>query len=242
LNTIFKENGIKTNTNSALAFTLAEVLITLGIIGVVAAMTIPTLMNKTQNAELKTALTKEVSVLSQAIIQIREDNGGTLDSVFGNEYTNNFLPFAKYLSIVKTCNNNLATEGCWHNDQKWYDYYGTPIVLVSQTFYSQNIGAVLQDGSFVIAGSAGSPTCDSGAWISQEGSGSYGWQSGWPLDCAILMVDVNGFKGPNRAGKDIFSLSIRKSGIVSTSVYKLFNNSNAGLQCAGAFLRGETCP
>lgn len=40
------------------AFTLAEVLITLGIIGVVAAMTIPTLMNKTNDAELKSAYKK----------------------------------------------------------------------------------------------------------------------------------------------------------------------------------------
>lgn len=48
-------------------FTLAEVLITLGIIGVVAAMTIPTLMNQTGQAEFKTGFKKAVSVLSQAI-------------------------------------------------------------------------------------------------------------------------------------------------------------------------------
>ena len=44
-----------------LGFTLAEVLITLGIIGVVAAMTIPTLMNQTGQAEFKTGLKKMVS-------------------------------------------------------------------------------------------------------------------------------------------------------------------------------------
>ena len=48
-------------------FTLAEVLITLGIIGVVAAMTIPTLMNQTGQAEFKTGFKKAVSVLNQAI-------------------------------------------------------------------------------------------------------------------------------------------------------------------------------
>lgn len=48
-------------------FTLAEVLITLGIIGVVAAMTIPTLMNQTGQAEFKTGFKKIVSTLSQAI-------------------------------------------------------------------------------------------------------------------------------------------------------------------------------
>ena len=50
------------------AFTLAEVLITLGIIGVVAAMTMPTLINSTQGAQYKTAYKKALSVLSQAVV------------------------------------------------------------------------------------------------------------------------------------------------------------------------------
>ena len=50
------------------AFTLAEVLITLGIIGVVAAMTMPTLLNSTQGAQYRTAFKKGLSVLSQAVV------------------------------------------------------------------------------------------------------------------------------------------------------------------------------
>ena len=49
-------------------FTLAEVLITLGIIGVVAAMTMPTLLNSTNGAQYKTAYKKALSVISQAIV------------------------------------------------------------------------------------------------------------------------------------------------------------------------------
>lgn len=49
-------------------FTLAEVLITLGIIGVVAAMTMPTLMNATNGAQYRTAYKKALSVISQAIV------------------------------------------------------------------------------------------------------------------------------------------------------------------------------
>ncbi len=49
-------------------FTLAEVLITLGIIGVVAAMTMPTLMNATNGAQYKTAYKKALSVISQAVV------------------------------------------------------------------------------------------------------------------------------------------------------------------------------
>jgi len=48
-------------------FTLAEVLITLGIIGVVAAMTMPTLINSTNGAQYKTAYKKALSVMSQAV-------------------------------------------------------------------------------------------------------------------------------------------------------------------------------
>ena len=48
-------------------FTLAEVLITLGIIGVVAAITMPTLMNSTQGAQYKAAYKKALSALSQAV-------------------------------------------------------------------------------------------------------------------------------------------------------------------------------
>jgi prepilin-type N-terminal cleavage/methylation domain-containing protein len=48
-------------------FTLAEVLITLGIIGVVAAMTMPTLINSTNGAQFKVAYKKALSVLNQAV-------------------------------------------------------------------------------------------------------------------------------------------------------------------------------
>ena len=49
------------------AFTLAEVLITLGIIGVVAAMTMPTLINQTNGAQYKAAYKKALSAISQGV-------------------------------------------------------------------------------------------------------------------------------------------------------------------------------
>ena len=56
-------------------FTLAEVLITLAIIGVVAALTIPSVIVKTQQQEFKTAAKKAYSVLSQAV-QLTEVKDG----------------------------------------------------------------------------------------------------------------------------------------------------------------------
>ena len=53
--------------NKKMGFTLAEVLITLVIIGVIAAMTVPTLMNNTNSQEYRTGLKKAVSMLNQAV-------------------------------------------------------------------------------------------------------------------------------------------------------------------------------
>ena len=51
-------------------FTLAEVLITLGIIGVVAAMTMPTLINNINNKQNIAALKKAYSLISQAGVDV----------------------------------------------------------------------------------------------------------------------------------------------------------------------------
>ena len=74
------------------AFTLAEILITLGIIGVVAAMTIPTLMSNTGKSEFTTAYKKMISAVNQAVtmsvaidyIDFGDTNAGTgTDSIYG---------------------------------------------------------------------------------------------------------------------------------------------------------------
>ena len=56
---------MKTDTKQA--FTLAEVLITLGIIGVVAAMTIPTLMAQINGVKFRNQFKKTLSSLNQAV-------------------------------------------------------------------------------------------------------------------------------------------------------------------------------
>lgn len=56
------------STTSKKGFTLAEVLVTLVVIGIVAALTIPALLENTNQAELKTAFKKSVATLNQAIV------------------------------------------------------------------------------------------------------------------------------------------------------------------------------
>ena len=65
-------------------FTLAEVLITLGIIGVVAAMTMPTLMNSTQGAQYKAAYKKALSAIAQGVtLNVALDGASFADAVAG---------------------------------------------------------------------------------------------------------------------------------------------------------------
>ena len=70
----------------AKAFTLAEVLITLGIIGVVAALTMPALIQNYNNTVAETRLKKFYSIMNQAILQSIVDNGEVESwSYFNNE-------------------------------------------------------------------------------------------------------------------------------------------------------------
>ena len=95
------------------AFTLAEVLITLGIIGVVAAMTMPTLINKTQNRQLQTAFKKAYSVQSQALLYTKQNLGiENLRAAFAVYDSNNkvyymanqfYNEYYKYLQINDSC-------------------------------------------------------------------------------------------------------------------------------------------
>lgn len=92
------------------AFTLAEVLITLSIIGIVAAMTIPTLIKNHQKQATLTNLKKSYSDLSEAIRKSEVDNNSLVDWVFnsgGNSVAASRLFFDTYLkpymSIMRTC-------------------------------------------------------------------------------------------------------------------------------------------
>lgn len=75
------------------AFTLAEVLITLGIIGIVAALTMPTLINSTHGKELDAALKKAYSILQQAIQRMTFEEG--LEITWDNYPNNTFAPVFK---------------------------------------------------------------------------------------------------------------------------------------------------
>ena len=92
---------VRVGADKKSAFTLAEVLITLGIIGVVAAMTIPVLIQKHNNQVVETRLKKVYTVMNQAILMSEAQNGPVELWNFADP---NFWDthFAPYLNVLKT--------------------------------------------------------------------------------------------------------------------------------------------
>ena len=90
-------------------FTLAEVLITLVIIGVIAAMTIPTLMNSTNQQEFRVGLKKAVSALNQAMSLNYALDGkviGDTDLTTTAQVVDNL--FKKRMSVISTGTSSAA--------------------------------------------------------------------------------------------------------------------------------------
>jgi len=107
------------------AFTLAEVLITLVIIGVIAAITVPTLINKMQREEVETKLKRFYSVMNQAINMSKIDNGDFKQwdySALDGTYEGNKAFFDKY--IGKYLSNVKVKE---FNDNSYYTNYNIQI-------------------------------------------------------------------------------------------------------------------
>lgn len=95
-------------------FTLAEVLITLVIIGVIAAMTIPTLMNNTNSQEYRSGIKKAISVLNQALtMQYALDGTQIADYTASTAAQVRDLVFAKRLNVISTSDSGTigATTG-----------------------------------------------------------------------------------------------------------------------------------
>lgn len=111
------------------AFTLAEVLITLGIIGVAASLTIPSVINNIRYREIQTSLKKQYTLTQQALINMGRDEGYIIKADFGNLILAEYL--SKYYKLYKKNAGN-------------YNYRNY------KSFHGGTIGySVLDDGSFI---------------------------------------------------------------------------------------------
>ncbi len=180
----------KRNYTEKLGFTLAEVLITLGIIGAIAAMTLPSLINKINGAENRTALLKSYSILTQALQRLEAEQGypAKRENYGNRQFTTNYK---KYLKITKDC----GYESCFGRTSEGDETYISKVYKnFNQTKYAP--AYFFDDGQYILNdGIILMIEDDKG---SNTGTGNF-----------FLTVDVNGVnKKPNAWGKDLFTFQI----------------------------------
>ena len=173
------------------AFTLAEILITLGIIGVVAAFTIPTLMFQYQKKSLETQFKAAYSLINQAILMVKQETGSNSlyndyvvyspekDYYKRDEFIKEFYKHVHATNEVVPNNIQYSIYSDGHvkryADNTSFSFERPDTVLANGMTMNVNIGASL-DGKYI---------------------GFY--------------VDINGVKPPNRMGHDLFSFKIKSS-------------------------------
>ena len=159
------------------AYTLAEVLITLGIIGVVAALTISVLSHNIQKYVLKNQFKKTYNTLSNAINKVYTDleyrpactygygHGGLTEcEMFTKQFISN-------LNVIKKCTKAKEQE-CIKYIRALYDESVGSVGLRQSYIDNKNYTYLLKDGSMIML-------YDSGI-------------------VPIYIIDVNGHKGPNK--------------------------------------------
>ena len=188
-------------------FTLAEVLITLAIIGVVAAISIPSVISNSQQQEFKTGLRKAVSVLNSAITMNMAIDGET-----PYDNANLFGYLQKHMSVMKSVTdirNEYLNERGYGNtafyttDGMRFEFRFGTIDLKTHKLYESNTYACLKGVS--------------GSWNNSNnvcgGCGSYGLNNnvdGTTKPPCIIMVDVNGDRKPNPSNVNCKSSSCAK--------------------------------
>ena len=177
------------------AFTLAEVLITLSIIGVVAAISIPSVISNSQQQEFRTGLRKAVSVLNSAITMNMALDG---ESPYDN--ANLFGYLIKHMSVIET---TTAMKGKYYiaaeNNYTWgnWGFYTTD----GMRFEVRS--GLTEFNKFELYENPSVKVCTKDA-INEEtgcgGCGSYGLNNnsdGTTKPPCLIVVDVNGDRKPN---------------------------------------------
>ena len=180
------------------AFTLAETLITLVIIGVIAAICVPVIFNNYQEQERAAKVKKAYSTISRAFNLLKVTGASYLldDKTYINDDKSLFDLFENYIKPNLITNKICKeTKGCWSNDDtkflngKIIDFeLSRPGIGIGDGI----ISAILNDGTLVTFN-----MWDLGA-AKQYAKINY---NGVALRIAF---DINGAKKPTTIGKDIF--------------------------------------
>jgi len=222
---------IKSSMNSA--FSLAEVLVIIMMLGIMSTIIIPSLLLDIQKQELKTAFKKTYSDLAQATQKIMQDNGRTMLGVceYG-DYNCIRDKYAAHLNVVKSCDFGATFGNCWNgkNDFKFLND-----TLPPTDTWDDFPGLVLNNGSMLRI-----------AWLSSVCKDNTFSPRG---ECGFIAIDVNGLKKPNIVGRDIFWVHIYDNGIApwgnpddeanGSSKAASCKKNNTGFGCAALVLQGK---
>ena len=215
------------------AFTLAEVLITLGIIGIVAAMTMHALIGKYQEAALKSQFKKAYSLLSQSLRQMDVNNGGTALQCYlwPQSKSAGGLPCLAYdeSGNCKQWASGSATHYGYDDDCDIFqsEFEKTVKILkVCENNALKNgcipeyngVDTIQRQNNENMSDTEVNHATVGATWWRQSAiekdrkayvlaDGTILLMSGWS-GMRIFAVDVNGMKKPNKWGYDIFVLSV----------------------------------
>ena len=209
----------KINNKKYKAFTLAETLITLMIIGVIAAITIPTLKDSSDKEENIALLKKANTTATNMFANLRAKYGPAPYWSYGNQRAFKTGEDATIRALYTTALNvagNTLPAGYSAQSLK-ADALGTETEIDgTKTDFTKPI--ITADGMF---------------WFL-----SLGYSNGSVTNerCGLLAVDVNGGKKPNRMGVDMFVFNVTADGIVALDVDDCTSTSTDGFGCAKKLL------
>ena len=208
------------------AFTLAEVLITLGIIGVVAAISIPSLITKINNKGYAEQLIKTYSILQNVTNKIIEEEGApstwrwVIRGTDADDAANDRIIdlYKNKLKVVHYCKSTWGDSKCVDRRSIKYrglDKQGAPNIYNNDRVNTDIFGdyqVVLPDGVVI------------GFRFSTKTNAVY-----WGMVSALgFTVDINGKKKPNVVGRDIFYFYLDKAtGKVLPFINNESTNKNA---------------
>ena len=190
--------GLVIPATAIAGFTLAEVLISLTVVGVVASLTIPNLVKDTNDKKYRAAFKKKYSEINSMITMIKLDNGGSLENICpgcGAEGASNAIlqEFKKQTKYIKAC--GYDTAGCWFSG-------GRPKELGpnadSDHVMTTPVSIILNDGSTMRMHFKDNCNVLTGDTFNR---------------CGQIEIDVNGAKGPNQWGKDVYGMWVTKDQI-----------------------------
>lgn len=168
-----------------LGFTLAEVLITLGIIGVVAAMTIPTLMNQTGGAEYKTGYKKMISVLNQVItmnIALNGDDFSTLVSTPTTGAQSVYFMFVNRMNTMANPSGAASIGGPFANAANYTLFFNDGMAITFPTAMNR-CTAANQTGCQIVVDMNGVKRPNALSTATDETTGTNGIKDQMVIDC-----------------------------------------------------------